>query len=93
MSLLSIDQLAEMLALTPTFDWNGLLNKLAQSNVILINDCESVVRLPDSASGYLQAILEDISKRDTLLMIGTSKRYKKEPIFGGIYKKASRKKI
>jgi len=92
-SLLSIDQLAEMLALTPTFDWNGLLNKLAQSNVILINDCESVVRLPDSASGYLQAILEDISKHDTLLMIGTSKQYKKEPIFGGIYKKASRKRI
>jgi hypothetical protein len=92
-SLLSIEELAEMLALTPSFDWNGLLNKLIQSGVVLVNDCESVIRLPDSAAGYLQAIMEELSKRDTLLMMGTSKRYKKEPVFGGIYKKASRKKI
>jgi hypothetical protein len=92
-SLLSIDELAEMLALTPSLDWNGLLTKLSKSAVVLINDCESVIRLPESATGYIQGIVEDIAKRDILLMIGMSKRYKKEPIFGNLFKKASRKKI
>ncbi|UCD58150.1 MAG: hypothetical protein JSV16_03275, partial [Candidatus Hydrogenedentota bacterium] len=92
-SLLSIEKLSEMIALTPNFDWNGLLNKLAKSHVVLIDDCESVQKLPSSASGYLSAIVEETSGRDTLLMIGTSKRYKKEPVFGGVYKKATRKRM
>ena len=92
-ALLSIAELAEMLALAPSFDWNGLLNKLGRSAVVLINGCEGIARLPDSATGYMQAIVEDIAKRDILLMIGMSKRYKKEPVFGTLFKKASRKKI
>ena len=92
-SLLLLDELAEMLALAPSFDWNGLLNKLAASAVVLMDDCESVIRLPDSAAGYMRAIIEDISKRDILLTIGMSKQYKKEPVFGAVFKKASRRKI
>ena len=79
--------------MTPSFDWNGLLNKLGKSAVVLINGCEDIERLPDSATGYMQAIIEDIAKRDILLLIGMSKRYKKEPVFGTVFKKASRKKI
>ncbi|GAB4332198.1 MAG: hypothetical protein Kow0099_03960 [Candidatus Abyssubacteria bacterium] len=92
-SLLSIQKLTEMLALTPSFDWNGLLNKLARSRVVLVVDCDNIEKLPASASSYLRAIVEELSSRDVLLMIGMSKRYKKEPIFGSVYKKASRKKL
>ncbi len=92
-ALLSINKLTEMLALTPSFDWNGLLNKLTPSAVVLIDDCQSVGRVQGSGAGYLRAIVENIVKQDTLLMVGMSKQYKKEPIFGTIVKKASRKKI
>jgi hypothetical protein len=91
--LLSIDKLSEMLALAPSFDWNGLLNKLAKARVVLIDDCENVSKLPNSALRYLHAIVEEISARDILLMVGMSKQYKKERIFGTIFKKATRKKI
>jgi hypothetical protein len=91
--LLSLSKLAEMLAQDPSFDWRDLLSRFKQSKVVLINDCESAVRLPDSARGYLQTVLEKISQNDILLMIGSSKQYKKEPIFGTMHKKASRKKI
>lgn len=92
-SLLSIDKLAETLAQNPSFDWKDLLNKCAKSKVVLINDCDSMGRLPEPALKYLKAIVEEISKRDILLMIGASKKYKKEPVFGTVYKKSSRKRI
>ncbi len=92
-SLLSIEKLAEMLRLTPSFDWNGLLNKFARSRAVLVADCDNIGKLSTSALGYLRAIVEEMSSRDVLLLIGMSKRYKKEPVFGGVYKKASRKKL
>ncbi|MBI5116233.1 hypothetical protein HZA56_07135 [Candidatus Poribacteria bacterium] len=92
-SLLPVSKLAEMLLLTSSFDWSGLLNRLAKSHVILIDDCDNVQKLPASASGYLSAIMEEITGRDILLVIGMSKRYKKEPLFGNLYKKANKKRI
>ena len=41
----------------------------------------------------MRAIVEETSKRDILLMIGMSKQYRKEPVFGNVLKKATRKKI
>jgi chromosomal replication initiation ATPase DnaA len=92
-SMLPVSKLADTLLLTSSFDWSGLLNRLAKSHVILIDDCDSVQKLPASASGYLSAIMEEITGRDILLVIGMSKRYKKEPLFGNLYKKANKKKI
>jgi hypothetical protein len=37
--------------------------------------------------------MEEISKRNILLLFGTSKHYKKEPVFGTVIKKATRKKL
>ncbi len=92
-SLLSVSKLAEMLTRAPSFAWSDLLNRLANSHVVLIDDCDSVQKLPPSASGCLSAIMKEITGRDILLMIGMSKRYKKEPLFGNVYKKATRKKL
>jgi hypothetical protein len=92
-SLLSIKKLVDALALKSSFDWNGLLNRLARSHVVLIDDCASVAGLPQTALSYLSMIVAEIVKRDTLLMIGMSKRYQKDAVFGGVHKKASRKKL
>ena len=92
-ALLSIEKLSDMLGLTPSFDWSGLLNKLTNCSVVLVDDCDSILKLSASSSGYLQAIIEEISGRNILLMMGASKLNKKDPIFANVFKKASRKKI
>ncbi|RJP14038.1 MAG: hypothetical protein C4520_22055 [Candidatus Abyssobacteria bacterium SURF_5] len=92
-SSLSIERLVTVLSKKQAFDWNGLLNRLIKSHVILIDDCDSVTKLPSSTFGYLRAIIDEVLGRDILLMIGMSKKYKKEPIFGAAVKRASKKKI
>jgi hypothetical protein len=92
-SYFSIERLCLALSRKQAMDWNGLLNRLIKSHVVLIDDCDSVSKLPPSTAGYLRAIIEEVLGRDMLLMIGMSKKYKKEPIFGPAFKKASKKKI
>jgi hypothetical protein len=92
-SYFSIERLVLALSRKQAVDWNALLNHLIKSHVVLVDDCDSVSKLAPSTAGYVRAIIEEVLGRDMLLMIGMSKKYKKEPIFGPAVKKASKKKI